>query len=162
MYYLSYLEFEHPVRSYNGGQPARTYLSAGAPARTFPAHKMPPILLASITIQHNSTTMRPSQHFVCPLSRRDVERHRRRKGVKSCDDSATLQRRCDAIGNSQTIPSLLPTSTFSDCDRANLGAIIIWNFWARSIRAVGMSLDWDLARKQNIWPALLYVQAKYI
>ena len=68
-----------------------TPLHGGSP-RTFPAHKMPPILLASITIQHNSTTMRPSQHFVCPLSRRDVERHRRRKGVKSCDDSATLRR----------------------------------------------------------------------
>ena len=41
---------------------------------------------------------------------------------------ATTVRRCDTIGNSQTIPSLLPTSTFSDCDRANLGAIIIRNF----------------------------------
>ena len=41
---------------------------------------------------------------------------------------ATAVRRCNAIGNSQTIPSFLPTSTLSDCDPANLGAIIIRNF----------------------------------
>ena len=49
----------------------------------------------SARINHNTAQFHNNASittFRLPLSRRDVVRHRRRKGVKSCDDSATLQR----------------------------------------------------------------------